>query len=239
MRKALFLFFSLVVLLSCTNGQFGKIEGNGHIVKENRTPGDFKGVHLAGSMDVIITKGNSINVTVEADDNLLQYIETKVKDGVLRIGTNTPRLKWISSRKITVYITVPELNRTGVSGSGSVKSEDVFSTNGEFSVSVSGSGSCQLNVKAKSLDAHISGSGGINLAGSADNSDISISGSGRYKGFNMETKDATLHISGSGGAETSVSTNLDAHISGSGGVRYKGEPTVKARTSGSGRVRKA
>lgn len=236
MKKLLYLSLILTVVTSCDiNGQIGKIRGSGNITKETRNTGSFKGVSLSGSMNVILSKGSSFNVVVEADDNLQEHIETTVKDNVLRIGTKTPRLSWISSKNITVYVTLPELTKASVSGSGNMQSDDLFSA-GSFNVSVSGSGNCKLKVNATDLDAHISGSGSINITGTSDNSTVGISGSGNYRGLSMETKDANFRISGSGSAETTVNGKLDAHISGSGGVRYKGNASVNARTSGSGRV---
>jgi hypothetical protein len=236
MKKVLFLSYALVILASCTNGQVGKITGNGHITKQTRTPGNFKGVSLSGSMDVILTKGNSFSVVVEGDDNLLQYIETIVKDDVLKIGTNTPKLSWISTKNIVIHVTLPTLDKTIVSGSGTLNSDDEFSSSGTFQASVSGSGSCKIAIKTQKLDARVSGSGNIRISGSADNSIIAISGSGNYRGLDLQTKDASITISGSGNVETSVNGNLDARISGSGGVKYKGNAAVQVKTSGSGRV---
>ena len=238
MKKLLILSLSALTMAGCINGQWQKIKGSGHIIKETRTPGNFKGVQLSGSMDVILTQGTSFNVVVEGDDNLMEYIETVVKDDMLRIGIKKMKLNLISTKNITVYITLPELNAAKVSGSGSIKTDDLFSTAGHFDASVSGSGNCHLNVKAQALDAHISGSGNITIAGNADNTTIGISGSGNYKGLNLETKDADIHISGSGNVETSVNGNLEAHISGSGDVKYKGNAAVTVKSSGSGRVSK-
>jgi Putative auto-transporter adhesin, head GIN domain len=239
MLKILFLPFILLSLAGCSaNGQFGKIEGSGKTIKETRNTGSFKGVQLSGSMEVILSRGPDFNVVVEADDNLLEYIDTKVKDDVLRIGTNTPNLKWVSTKNITVYVTLPELIIARVSGSGNLKTDDVFSTDGSFDAAVSGSGNCKLNIKTQKLEARVSGSGSITITGTADDTRIMLSGSGNYRGLNLETKDASVTISGSGGVETTVNGNLDARISGSGSVRYKGNASVNVRTSGSGRVSK-
>jgi hypothetical protein len=227
----------LMILASCTaNGQIGKIKGNGHITKVTRNTGNFKGVALSGSMEVVVTKGSSYSVVVEADDNLQEHIRTEVRDNVLRIGTRTPKMSWISSNQITVYVTLPELSSASVSGSGNLRSDDLFISKGGMDVHVSGSGNCKLNIQANKLEAGISGSGNITIKGNADESIVRLSGSGSYKGLDMDTKAAEVHISGSGRVETTVNGKLDAHISGSGGVRYKGNASLNVRTSGSGRV---
>ncbi|MEO5561802.1 MAG: head GIN domain-containing protein [Chitinophagaceae bacterium] len=238
MKKIFFLSLVTIAMTGCINGQFGKIKGSGHIVKESRTTGNFQAVQLAGSMDIILKQGSSFSVVVEGDDNILEYIETVVKDNTLKVGVKSTRTTWVSTKNIKVYVTLPELIAARVSGSGNIQTEDVFTTSGRFDASVSGSGNCKLNIKAQDLDAHISGSGSITISGSANNAKVGVSGSGNYKGLNFETKDADVHISGSGNVETTVNGNLEAHISGSGDVRYKGNPTIKTKTAGSGRISK-
>jgi hypothetical protein len=238
MKKILFLsltLFSLASITACAQ-KSEKIKGSGNITKETRNPGNFKGVELSGSMNVILTKGSGNGVVVETDDNIIPYIVTEIKDGSLRIGTK-PNTS-IDTKKITVYVTLSELNKAAVSGSGNIKSDDTFTSSGDFTAAVSGSGNCQIHINAKKLDARISGSGDIHISGSADNTTIAISGSGNYKGAGLETKDATVRISGSGGVETAVSGQLEGSISGSGTVKYKGNPAVQVKTSGSGRVSK-
>jgi hypothetical protein len=60
-----------------------KIQGSGNIITEERAVSDFDHVFMGGFGDVFITQGEQEWLTVEADDNLMPYIETVVKDGTL------------------------------------------------------------------------------------------------------------------------------------------------------------
>ena len=57
------------------------IKGNGNLKKETRTVADFTSLSSHGPMDVKIVYGNSNSIQVEADENLLPYIETNVENG--------------------------------------------------------------------------------------------------------------------------------------------------------------
>ncbi len=84
MKKILMIVLALVSLT--VNAQrWETIKGNGVTKKESRQVSDYTSLSSSGSMDVHISYGNSNSITVEADENLLPYIETIVEDGKLLI----------------------------------------------------------------------------------------------------------------------------------------------------------
>lgn len=205
--------------------------------KETRNEKDFTGVSFGVSGELHLTQGKNFSVTLEGDQDMLKQIETYVKNGNLVIRKKN--WKVAMNRKVTVRVTMPEIDRVSVSGSGTVVSEGVIKSD-ELGIYVSGSGDVKLNaVSASELDCRISGSGSVNLSGSgARECDLSISGSGRYSGLDFEVDEMQISISGSGKCECNVVKQLDASISGSGDVYYSGSPSINVRSSGSGKVRK-
>lgn len=217
--------------------QSQKIEGNGNVVKQSRNTGDFNGISLAGDMKVKLSLGSNTAVQVETDENLQDYIITEVKNGSLYISTKN-HYDVRSKKDVVVYVSVKKIEDVQISGSGSLKSDELIPSGGNFEVAVSGSGDCKMMVSADKTNANISGSGSIVLAGTTGQLDVKIAGSGNYKGFDMTSKNAKISISGSGDAETNVSEKLDAAISGSGNVLYKGNAEASIKTVGSGTLKK-
>ena len=84
MKKLLIGLFVLISI-SASAQKWETIKGNGEVKKETRELNSFTSLASQGSMNVQISYGNSNSVTVEADENLLPYIETKVEDGRLMI----------------------------------------------------------------------------------------------------------------------------------------------------------
>ena len=68
--------------------------------------------------------------------------------------------------QVQVNITVPDLDRIDLAGSGKIHSKDALGGNSGLHMAVSGSGHIETNVQAEKVKAHISGSGKINCVGS-------------------------------------------------------------------------
>jgi hypothetical protein len=207
------------------------------VEKETRNLSGFTRISFGTSGDLFINIGSEFKVVLEGNKSLLEDIETEISGGKLTIKKDN----WHShsNEKVTIYITMPELEGLGVSGSGKAEIRDAIKSD-KLSLAVSGSGKILAgDLSIKDLEVSISGSGNVVVAGSgdSDNADISISGSGNYTGESFRIKNADFSISGSGGGLCNVTDNLSASVSGSGNVTYIGSPKIDARVSGSGRVR--
>jgi hypothetical protein len=232
MKKQIFLTILLAALVFSSGSSYGQD------VKENRSVSDFTRINFGVSGDLFIEIGPKFEVTVEGSRSYVDDIITDVSGGRLTIKhENNFRLRM--NERVTVYVTMPEIEGLGVSGSGKAEIKDVVKGD-DLNLSVSGSGRLVITgMDVENLDCGISGSGTINLDGngSVGKADISISGSGDYYGEEVEIESLTVGVSGSGKCICNVSESLSASISGSGDVSYSGSPRVNARVSGSGHVR--
>ncbi len=216
------------------------VVGSGKAASETRNVGDFQGVSVLGSMDVVVRQGPQAPVKVEADDNLLAIIETVVENGrdgpVLEVRTKRGT-SYSSRSKILVTVTIPKLSVVAISGSGDARIESF--TTGPLRLAVSGSGGIVMDkVTSDELTAAISGSGDIDGSGKTGKLGISIAGSGDVKLADLRADDVKIRIAGSGDAEVQAARTLDVSIAGSGDVLYSGEATVKSSVAGSGSIRK-
>ncbi len=207
------------------------VRGEGPVVSKTVKIDPFDGIKVTSGADVYIKKGDTQSVTIEAQENIIELLEKEVRDGLWKISFSK-NLRNHSGIKI--YITVPRLTEASVSGSGSINGESSFQLNGDFHVSVSGSGDIVMDISAEDIDGRISGSGSIRLKGNAASLDLEISGSGNVKAYDMNVSDCKVRISGSGNCQVDVKDNLDVRISGSGDVYYKGQPRISSKISGSG-----
>lgn len=227
----------LVLVLAMSLGIQGcrSVSGSGDVVEEERPVSGFSGVHLAGLGTVIIELGDQEALVIEAEDNLLEYFETEVRDGTLWIEQqDNTNLR--PKEPVNFYVTVKSLDSVAVSGSGEIKVPPVSAE--RFSLDVSGSGAVKIeDLGADSLEVTISGSGEVDIAGGGvESQDVNISGSGEYDARDMESVTADVRVSGSGEATLRASDHLQVDISGSGDVRYVGNPTLDSDVSGSGDV---
>jgi hypothetical protein len=77
-------FLLTITLLSCNanlNLNDG-VEGSGNVITEKRTINEsFDKISASTGVTVIVEQGSPNDVEVETDDNLMQYVITKVENG--------------------------------------------------------------------------------------------------------------------------------------------------------------
>lgn len=197
---------------------------------------NFTGISFGVQGELILTQGAGFSVTLEGDRDLLNNIETYVTNGRLVIKKDSWRDNM--NKKVTVWVTMPDITSLSVSGSGNLRASGSVKCD-ELHLSVSGSGKINLeNLVAKELESGISGSGSISVSGrGAEICDISISGSGHFSAEEFEVGEMEISVSGSGSCRVNVVKSLEASISGSGNIYYRGDPRIDSRSSGSGRIR--
>ena len=110
MKQILFLFIVVFSLASCSY-----TTGSGDIITENRSVRDFTGISVGGDFDVEVRIGPATEVKLEADDNIMRYIETVVSGNTLKIRTRD--LHNYHDVHMKVYITTPSLTKISTSAS--------------------------------------------------------------------------------------------------------------------------
>jgi hypothetical protein len=114
----LVLVFSILACDFTTSGDWGgeTVRGSGVVVEEDREVSNVSGIELAmpGTLHMIMGSGESLRI--EAEDNLLRYIETEVRAGRLVIETRQG-IRLQTTRPINYYLIVDELKSIVISGS--------------------------------------------------------------------------------------------------------------------------
>jgi hypothetical protein len=223
-------------ILACQVGGLTGVRGSDDVIEEGREVGDFTGVALAGIGDLTIEVGERESLRIEAEDNLMPYFETEVRNGMLEIGVRDG-VNLDPTRPVRFYLTVEELDTIVLSGSGNIEAPDLEAK--RFSVTISGSGEVKMgDLTANRLNVTISGSGNLDIAGDrVGEQDIIISGSGEYQAGDLSSESVEITISGSGNATIWATDSLNVGISGSGSVNYYGNPRTTFSASGSGKVK--
>jgi len=237
MKKILTLALVLGLTTAC-NGQWGKrIKGNGQVVTQERSLGEYSGVSLSGWFDVELVSGREGEITLKGESNLLEHIVTEVKNGNLLIRVEKG-YNLSSSARTGVQITVPveSISQVNLSGSGDIICGFPLSSDA-FEIRVSGSGDVQLPLEADRISVALSGSGDIGLSGTSRELSVSVSGSGDVNAFDLTAESVKVNVAGSADVEVTATQFLEARVSGSGDVEYRGNPKkVDAKSAGSGDI---
>ncbi len=252
------IIFSLLVITaacftSCENLWDKCVEGDGNRSLEDRPLQSFSSIEVNGEFDVRIDTGSTHSVTIEADENLLDLINTRVSGDKLIIETRNHYCLQ-PTHPVEITVTAGEINEIALNGSGFVYCYGLETP--EISVRLSGSGQIDCdhlvttvtdivlegsglincNVTTERLTDRLEGSGEIKFTGACIDAGHRIIGSGKIRANQLNTDVCEVYISGSGIAETYVNSALNVTIIGSGIVYYTGNPSVESDISGSGKV---
>lgn len=227
-------FIAIFLLHSCINRE--TVHGNGNETTESRNVGSFKEIQLMGSMNVEIKKGDEHAVEVNAEENLLPYIETRI-DGNKLIVKFRDDVNVDADKDILVKVTTPVLTEASVMGSGDISGNGKFISDNKIEINVLGSGNVNLELDAPSVEAKVTGSGDIAIRGNTKDAEYSTMGSGNIKAEDLKAENAEAKTMGSGNIKAFASVKLKATITGSGDISYKGGAAVTSNIHGSGSVR--
>lgn len=193
---------------------FGGIKGSGVTATEKRDVSGFTSIETGGAIEVEIVAQKEYSVEVETDDNLIQYVETRVKGSRLEIKT-TERLKM--KTPVKVRISAPNIEGIDVSGASKVS---------------------VIDLKNESLKVEASGASKVKVAGSSAKLIVELSGASKLDADELQSSQALVDASGASSASVSVTENLSADLSGASRVTYSGDPQVSKSTSGASSVSK-
>jgi hypothetical protein len=235
MKKILSAVIVILVAASCHVNMNKTVRGNGRMTSEERSVSDLSRIKIRGGINVEVVPGASL-LKVEADENLLRYIETIEENGWVIIKTKD-NFNLKSNHPIMVFISTDLLSAVNIAGSGSLKGAGKFDGAGALDVDIAGSGDVTLAVNTPKVNIDIRGSGSVTLSGETRNATIDIAGSGNYMAADLLTENTDIDIKGSGDARVHADNTLDATLLGSGSVYYRGRASVHTNTAGSGRVR--
>ena len=220
-RKILtFLSFALLssVITSCILGP--SVSGNGNVTKEQREVGSFEKIKVTRGLNVYLTQGDVPKIIVEADENLLEYIETEVDDEMLIITSSAMIRK---SKSLKVHVTATDLSEIRATAGSNVNSKDLISSD-DLEISGSAGSNIKLRINARDVEVSASAGSNITLEGNANDIELKASAGSNIKAEDLKTNECDAHTSSGANIWIKVEKEFDASASSGGNVFYYGNP---------------
>ncbi len=230
------------------------VRGSGNIVTRREEFTGFDSLDIGYAFRAKIRQGDSFEVTIRVDDNLVQYLDVRQTGTTAHIGFKPGT--GIMRGTMEVDVTMPQLVSLKLSGAskGTISG---FSSDNSLVLDLSGASSLQGDIRFGNMrlelsgasDAKLTGNTGdvtvgasgasrVNLGGSAGNLSVNASGASKIDVSGLTAHDAQLKASGASEIWVNVSGRLDADISGASHITYVGTPTMGTiQTSGGSTVR--
>jgi len=220
--KKILIFTLAFILISLASFAQSGVKGNGNVIKITEQIPNFDKVIVKKAFNVYMTQGSSNEIIVEADENLHEFIEIIVKEGVLSISSSKNIRK---AKQLNVYVQYQNFSALDVSGASDVEVEGTLKTN-KFSIDVSGASDVSINLDVNKLNVDISGASDLTIKGNAKEMNAEISGASDFIASSLEVEEAKVITSGASDASINVSKKLVYASSGSSDLNVQGAATV-------------
>jgi hypothetical protein len=197
----------LSVLFTCTScisiGQ-RSIKGSGNVTTEKKQVTDFENLDISGVFNVILKQSDKADVTVEADDNLQQYVIVENRNNTLYVKTKE-KINIRGAKKTNIYISLVNISKLKNSLVGNLSTSGVIALK-NIDINTSAVGNTTLNVKVDNLSLQISAVGNTDIEGSAPNCSITNSAVGNLDAAKLAVEKMTLKNSAVGNTTVNAKT---------------------------------
>jgi len=248
---------AVICTLLILRGWPGGLIGSGNLETEEYAFTNFTKVEISTAFEFEIEQSSSYNISVTADDNVMEYVQVSQDGQTLKIGLKT--VTWLGPVTLRASVTMPQLSDLTVSGAsrGTVSdfnsTEDLnitvsgasrgtiydLSSTEDVNIKVSGASRITGDITAGNVEFDISGASTIQLEGSANDMVASVSGASRFNLDDFIVNNADVNFSGASSGTVNLNGKLDADLSGASRLWYIGEPTMGTiDTSGASTISK-
>ena len=180
------LLFLMIAGLTTMNGFSQK--------KENRPVSGFTGIDASSVFNITVTKGSTESLSIEADDNVIQYVRSEVRNGVLHLYLDN-RNKLNNTKTLRASIVMKNLDKVTLSGACKLTANDLF-TPEKFKGDCSGASSMEVNVNTGYLSIETSGACNVGIkANVTGDTNLDLSGASKIQG---KLKAANVKFNSSG-----------------------------------------
>ena len=228
-----FIVTVLVTLLftSCGNNIFNGIKGTGNVQTEKRNITEkFTKISVSRGIEVIVEQANDVFVEVEADQNLLNHITTKVENGTLVISSDE---NIYSSDAETVHVKIPVLEALETTSGSNIKSKSILKGT---SISVKSSSGSEIEVALEydTISSESTSGSTINLSGKALKSTSESSSGSTIDASDLLANEVISQATSGSSTEVHPLVSLNGKASSGASINYDGSPKTisKEETSG-------
>lgn len=259
MQKTLIL--TIAAIAASTTVAFGScgkpLKGSGKLVTRTIPVSAFHEVKASRAVKVILTEGTSGQLTVEADDNLIDHVMAEVAYGVLKMGID-PKIKSVSNAHIT--FTVPTDGRIGsleANSAAAIYTQNIVLTGTEVELEASCAAKIDVSatadrckteassaaeiiavLTADECKAEASSAAVIELEGTVRTCEADINTAANLSAKKLTVSFWDINASSGSNARIHCTETLEAQASGGASIVYTGDCTVNTHTSSGGSIMK-
>jgi len=243
------LLMIIVVYAFKMAGGYKWVKGSGHLISVKEDVDVFNSLEVRHGFQVEIIKADHHEVTIEMDDNLVEYLEIYTENNTLHLGMKPDTIYKRATLKAKVYM--QSMDSLKGSGATCIKVSDEVVGQDKFSLKLSGASSiagklisenivlehsgashAKLDLQAVNLGIKLSGASDFNANGMTENVVLNASGASHIKAGKLFVKKADVQLSGASGIKMAIEETVEIKATGGSDIVILGQPTVTKQKVG-------
>lgn len=230
--KLLIAILVSIFFTSCHfNGNFDGIKGSGNVITETRTIKEsFKKIEVNSGINLVVEQSENKSVTIEADDNIVSHVTTRVENGTLIIDTDSG---FNTHKTPTVVVKLPVISGIQASSGSNIKTNNRLVTE-NIVVNLDSGSSGEVEVEADFIKIESQSGSSVDVSGIALKAEANSSSGSEIDADNLNTNE--IYADASSGSSISVDpiVTLKAVASSGASVTYKTTPKTLTKEENSG-----
>ncbi|MFZ4931938.1 DUF4252 domain-containing protein [Chryseobacterium sp. Mn2064] len=214
---------------------------------DSRNVGNFSKIDVSEGVTVNFKQENTRSVKVIADADKLQYIITRVEDGVLKIYIDNKGVRNLRFKNLSVNVSSPNLQRIKTSSGSIFTAVNTISENsleieadsgsilkGKFdikqatAVSVTSGSVLKADISAQKMALSTSSGANVTLSGQVASAAIDISSGAYCKAEDLKINTGIVEATSGAALSILVTEKLKVSVSSGADVKLRGNPELDA-----------
>lgn len=184
-------------------------KASGKTVSVTKTLAAFNEVSINGAFDIEIQRAAGFQVTINADQNAVEFIKTDISNEKLNISM---KKDYNLDGEIKIIITLPVLNKVEFTGAGNIVINDVAGT--------------KLEVISENS------AGDFIISGKTNDFKLKLDGAVSIDAGKLLAQNVDIDAEGAVNIKVNAQKSLAVKAAGASAVRYFGAPVIKEELSG-------
>lgn len=232
LMKLLIAIFVSLFFASChINGDFNGIKGSGNVITETRTINEsFKKIEVNSGLILVVEQSDNKAVTIEADDNIVSHVTTRVENGTLIIDTDSG---YNTEKTPKIVVKLPIIAGITASSGSSVSTKNKLVTD-NIEVSLNSGSSGEVEVEADYIKISSESGSSVDVSGIALKAEAFSSSGSEIDADSLNANDVFAEASSGSSIAVDPIVKLNAHASSGASVTYKTTPKTLTKEESSG-----
>lgn len=232
-----------------TAGGYKWVSGSGKLVTVQESVDQFDRVDVHNGFTLDVVKGSTHELTIDIDDNLVEYLEIFTEDGCLNIGmkpdmiiksatmkarVSTENLSFLKGSGATIIrigdgVTDPESYGMKLSGASEVKGK---LESRKVTLNNSGASNSRVEITGDEVEVTLTGASDFKVSGSARSTKLNASGASSIRAGKFRSEQAEIRLSGASSVKMYVDEVVSVNASGGSDVVLLGQPRIQRQNIG-------